>query len=90
MRTRLAHGARAVLGDAGGRFLHRLVPWTAPLLILMYGRYFLDRMASWLPAGVDAASFVTAVQCVMLGVALLAGLLLLWLGRHPWKQMLSQ
>jgi PAT family beta-lactamase induction signal transducer AmpG len=80
---------RAVLGDAGGR-MAQIGAWTAPLLILMYARYFLDRIAAWLPAGVDAASFVAAAQSIMLGVAVLAAVLLLRLGTQPWKQMLSQ
>jgi PAT family beta-lactamase induction signal transducer AmpG len=80
---------RAVLGEAGGR-MAQIGAWTAPLLILMYARYFLDRMANWLPAGVDPASFVAVVQSVMLGVAVLAAVLLLRLGTQPWKQMLSQ
>jgi PAT family beta-lactamase induction signal transducer AmpG len=77
---------RAVLGDAGGR-VAQIGAWTAPLLILMYARYFLDRMASWLPGGVDAASFVAVAQTAMLGVAVLAAALLLRLGAQPWKQM---
>jgi PAT family beta-lactamase induction signal transducer AmpG len=80
---------RAVLGEAGGR-MAQLGAWTAPLLILMYARYFLDRMAGWLPAGVDAASFVATAQSIMLVVAVLAAALLLRLGVQPWKQMLSQ
>ncbi|MBK6323298.1 MFS transporter [Candidatus Aalborgicola defluviihabitans] len=77
---------RAVLGDAGGRTA-RLGVWVAPLLILLYVRYYLDVIASWLPAGVDTASFVAGVNNTMLGVAVLAGVLLLQLGAQPWKQM---
>ena len=77
---------RAVLGDAGGRTA-RLGVWVAPLLILLYVRYYLDVIASWLPAGVDTASFVAGVNNTMLGVAVLAGVLLLRLGAQPWKQM---
>jgi PAT family beta-lactamase induction signal transducer AmpG len=77
---------RAVLGEAGGR-MAQLGAWTAPLLILMYARYFLDAIAKWLPGGVDAASFVAVAQAVMLGVAVLAAALLLRLGAQPWKQM---
>ena len=78
---------RAVLGAAGGRFA-QVGAWTAPLLILMYARYFLDRLAGWLvPAGVDAASFVAVAQNAMLAIAVLAGVLLLRLGTQPWKQM---
>ncbi len=77
---------RAVLGEAGGR-MAQIGAWTAPLLILMYARYFLDRMAAWLPAGVDAASFVAVAQSAMLAVAVLAAVLLLRLGTQPWKQM---
>jgi PAT family beta-lactamase induction signal transducer AmpG len=80
---------RAVLGEAGGR-MARLGVWVAPLLILMYSRYFLDRIASWLPGGLDAASFVAVAQVVMLGVAVLAAVVLLRLGAQPWKQMLAQ
>ena len=78
---------RAVLGAAGGRFA-QVGAWTAPLLILMYARYFLDRLAGWLvPAGIDAASFVAVAQNAMLAIAVLAGVLLLRLGTQPWKQM---
>jgi len=77
---------RAVLGEAGGR-MAQLGAWTAPLLILMYARYFLDPIAKWLPEGVDAASFVAVAQTIMLGVAVLAAALLLRLGAQPWKQM---
>jgi PAT family beta-lactamase induction signal transducer AmpG len=77
----------AVLGDTGGR-IAQIGAWTAPLLILMYARYFLDRLAGWLlPAGVDAASFVAVAQNVMLAIAVLAGVLLLRLGTQPWKQL---
>ena len=77
---------RAVLGDAGGRTA-RLGVWVAPLLILLYVRYYLDVIASWLPVGVDTVSFVAGVNNTMLGVAVLAGVLLLQLGAQPWKQM---
>ena len=77
---------RAVLGDAGGRTA-RLGVWVAPLLILLYARYYLDAIASWLPVGVDTVSFVAGVNNTMLGVAVLAGVLLLQLGAQPWKQM---
>ena len=80
---------RAVLSDAGGRTT-QIGAWTAPLLILMYGRYFLDRIASWLPAGFLADDFVAVAQVAMIGVTVLAAVLLLRLGAHPWKQMLSQ
>ena len=56
-------------------------------MILLYVRYYLDVIASWLPAGVDTASFVAGVNNTMLGVAVLAGVLLLQLGAQPWKQM---
>jgi hypothetical protein len=75
-----------VLGDAGGRAAQVGV-WVAPLLMLMYARYYLDKMAGWLPTGLDGASFVAAAQGVMLGVAVLAAVLLLRLGAQPWKQM---
>jgi hypothetical protein len=77
---------RAVLGDAGGRTA-RLGVWVAPLLILLYARYYLNAIASWLPTGVDTASFVAGAQNTMMGVAALAGALLLRLGAKPWKQM---
>ena len=77
---------RAVLGEAGGRTAQVGV-WVAPLLLLMYARYYLDKMAGWLPTGLDGASFVAAAQGAMLGVAVLAAVLLLRLGAQPWKQM---
>jgi PAT family beta-lactamase induction signal transducer AmpG len=77
---------RAVLGEAGGGTA-RLGVWVAPLLILLYARYYLNAIASWLPAGIDTASFVAGAQNAMMGVAVLAGVLLLRLGAQPWKQM---
>jgi PAT family beta-lactamase induction signal transducer AmpG len=77
---------RAVLGEAGGHTAQVGV-WVAPLLMLMYARYYLDKMAGWLPAGVDGASFVATAQTAMLGVAVLAAVLLLRLGAQQWKQM---
>ncbi|MBK6595022.1 MAG: MFS transporter [Burkholderiales bacterium] len=77
---------RAVLGDAGGHTV-RLGVWVAPLLILLHARYYLNAIASWLPSGIDAASFVAGAQNAMMGVAVLAGVLLLRLGAQPWKQM---
>ncbi len=80
---------RAVLGRAGGQAA-RLGVWVAPLLILMHTRYYLNAIASGLPAGIDPGQFVVAAQTAMLGVAMLAAALLIFLGRRPWKEMLTQ
>ena len=76
---------RAVLAQAGG-WPARWGMWMAPLLILMYARYFTENLTRWL--GTD--SWVSAAQVGYQAVPVLAGLLLLVLGTQSWRQMLPE
>ncbi len=78
--------ARAVLAQAGG-WLARSGVWLAPLLALMYSRYYLDAISRWLEPLISTAAFMLLAHSAMLGVALTSGVLLLLLGRRPWGEM---
>ncbi len=78
--------SRAVLAEAGG-WPARLGVWMAPLLLLLYVRYYLDAIATWLPTTFNAAAFVAGAQSVVLAVAVLAGMTLLLLRGRPWQAM---
>ena len=78
--------SRAVLAEAGG-WPARVGVWMAPLLLLLYVRYYLEPLSKWLPAGMDAAAFVAGMQNAILVVAVLAGLLLMLLRGQPWQKM---
>lgn len=78
--------SRAVLAEAGG-WPARLGVWMAPLLLLLYSRYYLEAIAKWLPNSVSAPAFVAGAQNVVLAVAVLAGVTLLLLGNRPWQAM---
>ncbi len=73
---------KAVLGHAGGKVARSGV-WIAPLLILMYARYYVTPMANWL--GSDA--WVGIAQAGFLLVPAIAGSVLLMLGMQTWKEM---
>ncbi len=75
---------KAVLGGAGGKPA-RLGAWIAPLLILMYVRYFVDKISGW----VGSTAWTGAAQVVFWVVPAVAGLLLLVLGTQSWQQMLQ-
>ncbi len=77
---------RAVLGSLSAWPL-RYGAWLAPGLLLLYARYYLDTLASWLPQGVSAAAFVANAQTLMLVIAVTAGAVLLWLGTQSWQTM---
>jgi len=77
---------RAVLGDVGG-WPSRLGVWLAPLLLLMYGRYYLDGAGQMLSPVVDPQSFRSAAESAMMLVALLAGAVLVLLALLPWREM---
>jgi PAT family beta-lactamase induction signal transducer AmpG len=74
---------KAVLGGAGGKPA-RLGAWIAPLLILMYARYFIDTISGWV--GTDAWAGIA--QMAFAAVPAVAGVLLLVLGNQSWQQML--
>jgi PAT family beta-lactamase induction signal transducer AmpG len=75
---------KAVLGEEGGRPA-RLGAWVAPLLILMYARYFVDTISGWV--GTDAWTGVAHMAFV--AVPAVAGVLLLMMGTQSWLQMLA-
>ncbi|MES2952212.1 MAG: MFS transporter [Pseudomonadota bacterium] len=81
--------SRAVLAEAGG-WPARVGVWMAPLLLLLYGRYYLETIAKWLPDGVSAAAFVAGMQNSITMVAVLAGVTLLLLRGRPWQKMQVQ
>ncbi|OYT93591.1 MAG: hypothetical protein CFE43_02390 [Burkholderiales bacterium PBB3] len=76
---------KAVLGVAGGSAA-RIGAWIAPLLILMYARYFVDKISGW----VGSSGWTDVAQGVFMAVPVVAGLLLLMLGTQSWQQMLAQ
>lgn len=78
--------SRAVLAEAGG-WPARVGVWMAPLLLLLYVRYYLEPLSKWLPSGVDAAAFVAGMQNAILVVAVLAGVVLVLLRGQPWQKM---
>jgi len=80
---------RALLGDGAG-WPGRLGAWLAPLLLLMYARYYLDGIARGLAPLVEAQAFKSAAESAMLLVALLAGAVLLLLALQPWHEMRGQ
>ena len=73
---------KAVLGLAGGK-VARAGLWIAPMLILMYARYYVTPLADWL--GSDA--WVGVAQAGFLLVPAVAGVVLLLLGLQNWKEM---
>ena len=64
----------------------RIALLTLLALVAFAGNSLLCR-AALAQTGIDAASFVAGAQNAMMGVAALAGVLLLRLGAQPWKQM---
>lgn len=76
---------KAVLGASAG-LPGRVGAWVALLLILMYARYFVDKIPGW--TGTDVWAGVA--QAIFLVVPTVAGVLLLRLGTHTWCAMLVQ
>jgi len=70
---------REVLGAGAGPWRHAAA-WTAPLLLAMHGRYWLDRL-NGLPALRPAA------EVLLYAVPLLGGLVLLALARRQWPAL---
>lgn len=79
----------AVLGAVGG-WPGRPGVWLAPLLLLMYGRYYLDGIGKTLSLLLDRKAFNTAAESAMLLVTLLAGVVLVLLALQPWHEMLAK
>ena len=80
---------RAVLDAAGGAAV-RLGVWLAPLLFLMYARYYLESVGNWLVPLIPLEVFKMAVQSGMVLIALSAGVVLIVLGRQPWREMVPE
>nr|WP_315488964.1 MFS transporter [uncultured Rhodoferax sp.] len=78
--------SRAVLAEGAG-WPACVGVWMAPLLLLLYVRYYLEPIAKWLPEGVSAAAFVNGMQSAIAGVAVLAGVVLVLLRGQPWQMM---
>ena len=76
---------KAVLGAVGG-WPARVGAWVAPLLILMYARYFVDKIVGW----VGTNAWTGTAHMVFVAVPAVAGVLLLMLGRQSWQQMLAE
>ena len=70
---------REVLGEGAGRW-RRAALWTAPLLLAMYGRYWLGKLDA-MPA------LRTAAEVLVYLVPLLAGVVLLALARREWPAL---
>jgi PAT family beta-lactamase induction signal transducer AmpG len=66
---------REVLGDAAGRYGHAAL-WIAPLLLAMYGRYWIEKLTG--PLG-------SLAQVLLYATPLAGGLLLLALSRMDWR-----
>ncbi|MBK7793310.1 MAG: MFS transporter [Betaproteobacteria bacterium] len=80
---------RAVLGDSA-RALTRVGAWIAPLLLAMYARYHIDRIAGWFSFAASPEAFTRGAEFLFRGVPLLAGLVLLLLALRPWGELRPQ
>jgi PAT family beta-lactamase induction signal transducer AmpG len=76
----------AVLGGSAAR-LARIGAWLAPLLLAMYARRWVDTAAQALGFGARPNVFVDALEIVLRGVPLAAGLLLLGLAMQGWREL---
>jgi len=76
----------AVLGDSARR-LSRAGVWIAPLLFLMYARYYVDNIASWFGSVVGPKAFTVGAEVVFRTIPLLAGVLLLRLALQSWREL---
>ncbi len=61
--------------------------WLAPLLLLMYARYYLDTIGGWLSWLLPPATFKAAAEAGMAAVALVAAIMLLQMSRQTWREM---
>jgi len=80
---------RAVLGDAA-RALTRFGAWLAPLLFLMYARYYIDGIAGWFSFLMPAGNFRNAAEFALRAVPLASGVVLLLLALRPWRELRPQ
>jgi PAT family beta-lactamase induction signal transducer AmpG len=70
---------REVLGDSAGAW-RRAALWVSPLLLAMYGRYWVDRLAS-LPA------LRSAAEVLMYAAPLAGGIVLLAMASRDWAEV---
>jgi MFS transporter, PAT family, beta-lactamase induction signal transducer AmpG len=73
---------REVLGDKAGAW-RRASLWVAPLLLAMYGRYWVDKLAA-MPA------LHSVAQALVYAVPLVAGVVLLALSSRDWRPVSVQ
>jgi MFS transporter, PAT family, beta-lactamase induction signal transducer AmpG len=73
---------REVLGQAAGAW-RRAALWVAPLLLLMYGRYWVEKLAGMPPLR-------SAAEVLMYLVPLAGGIVLLGLASRNWAQVNAQ
>jgi len=75
---------RAVVGGSAPT-LTRIGAWLAPLLLAMYARYHVDRIAGWLPLPFGRE----ALEVALVGVPLVAGVVLLLLALRSWRELVA-
>lgn len=80
---------KAVVG-ASAQKLSRTGASIAPLLLLMYARYYLDAIAGWLSFAVDAEAFKAGAEIAMRAIPLAGGIVLLLLALQPWRELRPQ
>lgn len=80
---------RAVQGPNGG-VTARIGMWFAPLLLLMYSRYFLDAIGKWFAPAITPDAFKTIAESGMLLVTVGAGVLLVMQATQAWREMSGQ
>jgi PAT family beta-lactamase induction signal transducer AmpG len=80
---------RAVLASSA-HALTRVGAWVAPLLLAMYARYHLERIAGWFAPVVSPEAFTSGAEAAIRGVPLVAGVVLLLLALRPWGELRPQ
>lgn len=84
----LLAGSAVIGGSARG--LTRVGAWTAPLLLAMYVRYYIEQVAGWFAPVVSHDVLTSSLEFVIRGVPVLAGVVLLQLARRPWVELRPQ
>jgi PAT family beta-lactamase induction signal transducer AmpG len=77
---------RAVVGTSAPG-LTRVGGWLAPLLLAMYARYHVDRVAGWFSPMVGTETFIKGAEALLRGIPLAAGVVLLLLAWRPWDEL---
>jgi PAT family beta-lactamase induction signal transducer AmpG len=77
---------RAVVGTSAPG-LTRAGGWLAPLLLAMYLRYHVDRIAGWFSPMVGTEMFIKGAEALLRGIPLAAGVVLLLLAWRPWDEL---